>query len=150
MKKADWVVLLPTQTDLAIGTSEKEQEQTLLSLFGRSRRSVIGSHVKIRKKTGDDFWKVYQDFQERKQRFLLSGQERRQTDVSQTSDNVTEKTGAKKNKKYPSDITKLYECYFKRFSKLIGRKQAFRLLLVELQMESSLSALVFLKERSVS
>jgi len=149
MKKADWSVLLPTQADLAIGISEKEEEQTLLSLYGRSRRSVIGSHIRIGKKAGEAFWELYQEFQDKKRK-ILSANKAPLAGEAPGVENQEKNSKPKKEKKIQPAMAALYARFAKKFSKLIGRSVSIRLLLVELQLDSSLAVYAYHKERAGS
>ncbi|WEA01799.1 hypothetical protein [Mucilaginibacter sp. SJ] len=149
MKKADWAVLLPTQADLAIGISEKEEEQTLLSLYGRSRRSVIGSHIRIGKKAGEAFWDLYQEFQDKKRKILTANKSPLAGEPA-AIENPVKNSKPKKEKKIQSAMAALYARFSKKFGKLIGRSGASKLLLVELQLDSSLAVYAYHKERAGS
>lgn len=149
MKNSDWLVLLPTQADFMIHLTEKEEERFLLALYGRSRRSIVGSQLDIPKKAGDEFWKTYLEFQERKRRIADLKTTATLTDTAPQNE---PKAGLKKRKNLglAKERSKLYRKFQECFSKLLGKKQTVRLLQIDLQLDSCLASIAHYGERAAS
>jgi len=146
MKQTTWEVLLPARPQISYKLSEQEEEQLLLSLYGRSRRSIIGSHLEIRKKKGEEFWKLYTVFQDKKHTLLT---ERKNAETVDLTVNAGHETGPReKGREFNRAelLSKAYAKYERKFRKLIGKAQSARLMQLELQLDCGIWSVMHQRE----
>jgi len=146
MKQIKWELLLPTHPHLDRKLSEQEEEQFWLSLYGRSRRSIIGSHLEIKKKRADEFWKTYKAFQDKKHSLLADPTVGKNAALPVEVVHTAEIKKTDKELNRAAALSKAYAKYERKFRKLVGKEQSFRLMQLELQLDSGIISVMQLRE----
>lgn len=127
-----------------IAQSNSEDVDIIQAAFGKDKKALVSAYMQVPAKDSVAFWKLYDEYESKRK---VLGKERIDL-LQQYADNYENLTDAKASELATKTLgndakyTALYQTYLKKFSAVIGGKNAAKLFQLEIYLQTLIKAKV--------
>lgn len=142
MKKLFFTVAVFISLHSIAQNTFKEDVDMIQSIYGKTKKELVGAYMKVEPAKADGFWKLYDRYED--QRKSLS--RKRMGIIADYANNYSTLTDDKANQLanelFANNIAveKLHKSYYRKFKKLMGGLDAAKLMQVESYLQNSIRA----------
>ena len=143
MKKLfTFIVLLLFVSSFVMAQSNKEDVDIIQSAFGKDKKELVRDYMELPAKDSAAFWKLYDEYEDKRK---LIGRERinlleQYANGYQKLDNAKAEKLATAILSNDAKYNTLYQTYFKKFSEVLGARNAAKFLQLEMYVQTYVRA----------
>jgi hypothetical protein len=118
--------------------SNKEDVDIIQSAFGKEKKDIVNQYMQVSGAKSDAFWKLYDEYEDKRKAI---GRERIDL-IQQYADHMDSLNDNKAKQLATSSLANdakynsLYQTYFKKFSDVVGGKDAAKLFQLEMYLQT--------------
>ena len=140
MKKLFFILLFAAASNAFAQSTLKEDVDIIQSIYGKSKKDLVGQYMKIDPAKADAFWKIYDEY-EVKRKELVMAKVQLINDYAMNYNNMTEAKAnelAEKVLKNNIEYEKLFQKYYGKMKGVIGSISAVKFIQLEIYLQTAI------------
>ncbi len=116
--------------------------KTIHRIFGKEKKAIVAEYMDFRNNTNDPFWSMYDQYEDNRKSLSRERLDILQdyTRLYNTMDDESATSLAKRTLANDVEYDRFYQRYFKKFSKILGGKNAAKFIQLELYFQNAIKA----------